>query len=268
MMIKLNLGEDEMMNKLKNNTDYLTHYTNVESLEKILSTRSFKFNAAKNLNDFWEGKSRDSDIPIQCMMYSSSWCEDISLEGIKYMWNNYAKTENGGIRIFAPKHIFKKHVYNHQINKPIKTYLPYKYHEEFIPFEQYYSHLYKIEYTDDMDKTFPNIKSKDRHWDEYNIFKLGKYKEKRWSIEKEYRYCLFLMHKGLLNVPIELRDLAIKQYYPESIFIEFRWSIYKKMIIQLSKDISKENEIKVYNLAKKYKFKVMRNDGKIILNKI
>ncbi|MEG1310457.1 MAG: hypothetical protein RR942_01110 [Romboutsia sp.] len=246
--------------RLKENMDYLTHYTNVEALEKILSTKLFKFNAAKNLNDELEGKSRDSDIPTEHMTYSSSWCEDISNDGIDYMWNNYAKRENGGIRLFAPKYIFKKYIYNHRINKPIETHLPIKYHEEFMPVEGFTQHLYKIKYTDNIDKIFPSIKLKDKDWDQYKIFELGKYKEMKWSIEREWRYCLILFNRGLNNVPKHLRTLAIQQCYPESIFVEFRYSVYKKMIVQIGRGMTNENRERLNNLSKKYKFKIIDID--------
>lgn len=244
------------MIKLKGNLEYLTHYTNIESLEKILSSQTFKFSAARKLNDKLEGRSIDSDLPLEYTIYSSSWCEDLSDQGIDYMWSNYTKKAEG-IRIFAPKHIFKKFSYNTNINKAFKTHLPLEYHECFLPTDNYNSFLYKISYTDELNMVYPSIKSKDAHWDQYNIFALGKYKEKKWEQEKEWRYSLFLLHRGVNAIRNDLRDIAIETSYPECIFIKFKYSIYNKLIIQARETLSDNNRKKLHEMAKKYKFKVI-----------
>lgn len=242
---------------MRNNIGCLTHYTTIESLEKILESQSFKFNSAKNLNDKLEGKSLDSDVPMQYIMYSSSWCGDTSEQGIEYMWDNYAKADKGGVRIFAPKYIFKKYTYSHQINKPIETHLPDNYHEKFLPSDRFSKHLYPIEYTDDLSKTLPNITSKDKHWTQHSIFELGKYKEKKWEVEREWRYNMFILHRGLISIPKEYKSLAIQQHYPECIYLKFKYSVYKKMLIQLNKNCNDEYRNKLHQLSKRYKFTII-----------
>lgn len=86
-------------------TDYLYHYTNIETLALILKNRTIRFNFLDKVDDLQEQQTADvKNIGQFC--YVSSWTDD-SNESIP-MWNMYASL-NLGVRIKLCKNPFKIH---------------------------------------------------------------------------------------------------------------------------------------------------------------
>ena len=77
------------------NTEYLYHYTSLETLALILKNRTIRFNSLDKMDDLQENETADLKN-IGQFFYISSWTEDAA-ESIP-MWNIYASL-NSGIRI-------------------------------------------------------------------------------------------------------------------------------------------------------------------------
>lgn len=80
------------------------HYTNIESLAMILSTRKIRFNRLDRMDDLEEGRVEAQGIPLGKYTYVSCWTEDEE-ESIP-LWNMYAGKEMG-VRISLPQDMFR-----------------------------------------------------------------------------------------------------------------------------------------------------------------
>ena len=80
------------------------HYTNIESLAMILSTKKIRFNRLDRMDDLEEGRVEAQGIPLGKYTYVSCWTEDEE-ESIP-LWNMYAGKEMG-VRISLPQDMFK-----------------------------------------------------------------------------------------------------------------------------------------------------------------
>lgn len=214
-------------------TDYLYHYTSVESLASILKSRSFRFSPLSVLDDLQEEKVRDWQ-KFGNYVFVSSWTND-NKESIP-MWNMYSNMTSG-IRIKMKLNPFKKYDVDISLLKqefpdisispkfptgykftfPAKN--PVGYTTEFtidkliIPnkdffLKDYYlfncapeNLLFKVEYTDDDNLLIPHIEKVSS----ITLGKLGKHKKTCWDFQKEWRYILCFAPIGfnkIANFPI------------------------------------------------------------------
>lgn len=184
--------------------EYLYHYTSIESLLLILKNRTLAFNSLQNVDDLEETKSKDIEN-IGKICYVSCWTYDES-ESIP-MWNMYTHNMQG-VRIKLKKYPFKKYKYNKE------EYFLKENGESFINYERLYKEdkasitmdnplLYKVEYTDDLNKIYPNIKTITNELSvlpngnfqtnmkkSFDFGNLGRYKRKNWDFQKEVRYII------------------------------------------------------------------------------
>ena len=92
-------------------TEYLYHYTNIESLALILKNQTIRFNSLDRMDDLQEKESADiKNIGQFCFI--TSWTSE-SLESIP-MWNMYASLTQG-VRIKLRKDPFK--MYDNDISE-------------------------------------------------------------------------------------------------------------------------------------------------------
>lgn len=152
------------------NTEYLYHYTSIETLALILKYHTIRFNSLEKMDDLQEQQTADiKNIGQFC--YISSWTDD-STESIP-MWNMYASL-NLGVRIKLRKNPFKVYdntaetlskVTNAQVTdnssgKPFQTTIPLAemFSKGFISIQAVNNQLLsKVEYTDDTEKLYPRI---------------------------------------------------------------------------------------------------------------
>lgn len=73
-------------------TEYLYHYTNIETLALILKNHTFRFNSLDKMDDLQEKEAADIKNAGQ-FCYISSWTDDIT-ESIP-MWNMYSSITSG-----------------------------------------------------------------------------------------------------------------------------------------------------------------------------
>ena len=153
--------------------DYIYHYTSIETLALILSTRKIRFNSLGNVNDLNEAKTEDmADFGKYCLV--SCWTKSAS-ESIP-LWNMYTP-EMRGVRIGLPKDIYmfdKSFDPNKKRYSPSSAPLPYP---DFI----------NVEYCD----TSPiAIRQNDGS---VRGDGLGMTKSRDWEFENECRFRLFLV---------------------------------------------------------------------------
>lgn len=82
-------------------TEYLYHYTSVETLEKILENRSFRFSSLSTVDDMYEGTTKDFGN-FGRFVYVSCWTDNPN--ETSSLWSEY--TGKKGVRIKLPKKIF------------------------------------------------------------------------------------------------------------------------------------------------------------------
>lgn len=208
---------------------YLYHYTSIEGLSYILSSKQIRFSRLDLLDDLNEGKSKD---PLDWGKYFfvSCWTED-SEESIP-LWNMYTP-EMKGVRIKLPMDMFKKHILDlNEIpsflqfadtsivpkdkNVIVKSYLPYeKLHgEDYIVISNCFSdNLWplKVEYTNDLEKLNKKYIDYDEKRDITTIqyFEIAKYKKKVWAFQNEWRFRICCLNA----VSSKFKDTMLEEDY-------------------------------------------------------
>lgn len=86
----------------ENVPEFLYHYTTIETLAYILSTKKIRFNALTHVDDMMEGKSKDFEHIGQYFLVSC-WT-NLEEENIPF-WNMYSK-DMKGVRIKLPSSLF------------------------------------------------------------------------------------------------------------------------------------------------------------------
>ena len=187
------------------------HYTNIESLAMILSTKKIRFNRLDRVDDLEEGRIEVQDVPLGKYTYVSCWTEDKE-ESIP-LWKMY--TDNGiGVRISLPKDMFKDYMFIGGLTGlDVSALMRYVDHTQTpflwkIPGSEYKgknyliipiesnnpaTFYYKIQYVDDvLSKTKEQAEKIIFDDIDYNmdLGKVGIFKHLRWEFEKESRFVL------------------------------------------------------------------------------
>lgn len=93
----------EVLKLMNQCTDFLYHYTSIETLALILSNRTFRLNSLDQMDDLQEKETSDiKNIGQFC--YISSWTDD-ETESIP-MWKMYSSLDSG-VRIKLKANPFK-----------------------------------------------------------------------------------------------------------------------------------------------------------------
>lgn len=256
-------------------TDYLYHYTNIETLALILKNRTIRFNSLDKVDDLQEQQTADvKNIGQFC--YVSSWTDD-STESIP-MWNMYASL-NLGVRIKLCKNPFKIHnntaeelskVLNVKINDEsngngMKSIIPLAemFEKGFYSIQAINRDLlHKVEYTDDPSKLYPRLLIEDGNQFTLLLGNLGKHKNLHWKFQKEWRYILNILPLNM-NQPVQtiaqnfqlvankIKLGKEKQPFPYY-DIHISDEAFEKMEIVLSPRLSAGNRVIVQALIEKY----------------
>ena len=186
--------------------DYLYHYTNTETLALILSNKTIRFNSLNNVDDLQEQETSDvKNFGQYCFV--SCWTDDAE-ESIP-MWKMYGNFTSG-IRIKMKKYPFLERATVPYLsedgleeNKTLIT-LKEMMDKKIVAAEDIVRQkdiLFKVEYTTEQDKLYP--KMLDYEASHIALDKLGRYKNKGWEFQKEWRYRLLLL-------PIDMTDFDKK----------------------------------------------------------
>lgn len=199
-------------------TNFLYHYTNIESLALILKNKTIRFNSLDRMDDLQEKESADvKNIGQFCFI--TSWTSE-SEESIP-MWNMYASLSQG-VRIKLKKDPFK--IYDNDItelgtipnlqigdgiSESIKSIIPIKdiIDKSFFSVQalNLESLLCEVEYTSDNNKLYPYILEDNGKQFKLALQKMGRYKNLHWSFQKEWRYILNF-------IPLNLKSLSLDAF--------------------------------------------------------
>lgn len=254
--------------------DYLYHYTSLQALALILKSKSIKFNSLNLVDDAEEKVSQDiMDGGKYCFV--SSWTDDDS-ESIP-MWGLY--TQLSGVRIKLPKSPFKKYEWRDPLcnEEKIKSYfsLEYLYQKDIFPYLSSENMLQKVSYTDNELKLYPKLKEYNEHGFHIGYDKLGKYKRKFWSFQREWRYILYIRPVRLSDY-LKSLDYGKRQYayniknhinpHINEIYLNINEKSIKKMEILCAPKMSSGDKILLQCLVEKYCPYIKISESSIRLN--
>lgn len=274
------------------------HYTNIESLAMILSTRKIRFNRLDRMDDLEEGRVEAQGIPLGKYTYVSCWTEDDE-ESIP-LWKMYANND-GGVRISLPVDMFKDYFIidglmgDDNVSAQILSMFPkmastitWK-----IPSNEYFRKKYliipvyshnlnnfyiKIHYVDDVATQTKDIVVVSHNENgtcnkNFKISKVGKYKHKRWAFQHESRFVLTIIpveneiSLDDANSYIEFVGKALStgmQPYFETYDMSLRDDLLDELEVTLSPSITAGQRVIVESLLKQYapKAKLMESSLK------
>ena len=257
------------------NSEYLYHYTNIETLALILKNRTIRFNSLDKMDDLQEQQTADiKNIGQFC--YISSWTDDPT-ESIP-MWNMYASL-NLGVRIKLRKNPFKVYdntaeslskvakatVTDNSNGTPLKSMIPLTemFSKGFLSIQAMNQQLLcKVEYTDDAEKLCPHILKEYGEKFSIALGELGKYKNLHWKFQSEWRYILNILpldinqpvEKSMLDSQIMANKMKLgleKQPFPHY-DMHISDEAFEDMEITLSPRISGGSRIIVQSLIEKF----------------
>jgi len=260
---------------MENENEYLFHYTSVQSLAMILKNKSIRFNSLNMMDDLQEGKTADKqNYGRFCLI--SSWTSE-EAESIP-MWRMYTP-KDGGIRISMRKNPFELSenipdtfrkfglsIEDNSNGNLLKTVVPL---DEMLEKKiqclesKLDKMLYQVEYTDDKERIYPKILNKQDDGGVKIAFdKLGIFKNKYWSFQKEWRYRLRFIPLDSLGL-VTKGDEVLSEWYSlleedklalpfDSYNLKISTESFEDMKITMSPTISEANKILLYSLVKEY----------------
>lgn len=248
-------------------SDFLYHYTSVDSLASILQGRTIKFSPLTTVDDYQEEKVKDNQRYGK-YVFISSWTEDVS-ESIP-MWNLYSDLSRG-VRIKLPRCPFKEYPIDQQrlegmnikIDPNFVFFKPTSevFSKPYIMFpsceKSQEAFLYKVDYIKDKELLEPQIKIQNGNEVNIALGKLGKYKNTYWDFQKEWRY-IFVFYPISYYECTNPTDLLVHRFNTgidlpfNYFFMEISDEAFSQMEITLSPKISDGNRIIIDLLKEKY----------------
>lgn len=256
-------------------TDYLYHYTSIETLALILHNKTFRLNSLDHMDDLQEKEASDiKNIGQFC--YVSSWTDD-ETESIP-MWNMYS-TLDSGVRIKLKANPFKLFEntpasIRNISNFPVTDNSNGSYLKSIIPIADMLDKgyicpgamnndiLHKVEYTSDYDKLYPRLVTHEGDKFSIALGSLGIHKNIHWEFQHEWRYILhfyplnFNQDPGQVTTSAQIMANKLlhgleKQPFP---FYDLQLddTVFNQMEITLSPKISVGNRLIVKSLIEKY----------------
>lgn len=252
----------------------LYHYTSVDSLAMILSTRRLRLNSLQRVDDLQEQKSLDI-VGLGKYVFVSCWTEEC--EEQLPMWKMYSNFESG-VRIKLQRYPFKEKEnlpedLRDATGEHVEGNAEGRYPRSLITVAdmarmkvistglvQQRNILFKVDYTSETDKLLPQIIERNDERVKLALDKMGKYKNVGWKFQKEWRYILYLYPLDINN-PTEVlhpekmmyRMMNDEANMPfDHIDLELDEDAFSNMEITLSPKISNGNRLIVNDLVAKY----------------
>lgn len=250
------------------------HYTNLETLAMILSTRKLKFNRLDCVDDLDEGGIQSDGVKLGQYVFVSCWTENAE-ESIP-LWKMYAGGVNG-VRISIDSDMFQDFLITNlnlpnglKSNGALISKIP---QEEFIQPNYFVLPIFnnsemfyrKIEYVDDIASATNSIVQRTMtdaiHAKVCVAYsKVGKYKHKRWAFQEETRYAVTILPVNPLMVvnPDDIGTEMINALYNHiqlpfsSYFMNLKQSALNNMTITLNPSATKAQYILTESLCAKY----------------
>ncbi|NHZ86081.1 MAG: DUF2971 domain-containing protein [Planctomycetia bacterium] len=177
---------------------HLYHYTSIDTLDKIIKSRKLKLNRLDKADDLNEGKTHDLGN-LGMYIFVSCWT-DTDSESIP-LWNMYSDGMKG-VRIKMHSNIIEPHFISS--DSEISLWAKKKFFIEkgtpyLVPIEEMHGQdfivgpyprdfLYKVEYSNNSNKIFPESY---KYENNYHIIKfglIGRVKRAEWEFQSEWRY--------------------------------------------------------------------------------
>ena len=186
---------------------YLYHYTSVDSLALILKNKTIRLNPLDKMDDLQEQKTADVEN-LGKFVFVSSWTDDPT-ESIP-MWKLYTNS-TAGVRIKLRENPFVWHgtlakdvaaktgmqlTPDSDPEGKLPTFLDLSemMAKGYMSVQAYNGRiLEKVQYTDDLSKLEPTVVKIDDGKVHLNIGSLGRYKNKHWEFQNEWRYIMTFM---------------------------------------------------------------------------
>lgn len=254
------------------------HYTNIETLALILKNKTIRFNRLDQVDDLEEGQSECSGIKIGQYLFVSCWTED-SEESIP-LWRMY--TDKGvGVRIGIEKDMFKTYTYNDgdvingvTMEGEVKTLLSpdmLAMSDLFI-FPCFNDGVFyrNMQYVPNLADALKNaiIRNSNGSFN-FELSKLGAFKNSRWTFQNESRFVLNIYPKpSSISVGDEIFATwlcsVLNQGIPNTIKyydLDLDISALNSIDITLCPNMSEGNKILVESLCKTYLHNVVPKDS-------
>jgi len=255
--------------------DYLYQYPSLDSLALILKGRCIRLTSLDRMDDPQENVTADV-INYGRFFFVSCWTASTT-ESIP-MWNMYTPIERG-VRFGLPRNPFKRQgtdleefaevTGDYPATGPktgtLNTFLDFSdlARKGIFSDEAWAGDiLFPVTYTEDKNLLEPRIKGADL--DNLTLGKsaMGRYKNKAWAFQEEWRYMMhFFTMKSWNNVAKLKSELAegaqaivegVHQVPIEHYFLEIDPAMFKKMVITPSPKMSDGNRVLLEALLKEY----------------
>jgi hypothetical protein len=255
---------------------YLYHYTSVDSLALILKNKTIRLNPLDKMDDLQEQKTADVEN-LGKFVFVSSWTDDPT-ESIP-MWKMYTNS-TAGVRIKLRKNPF---VWHGTLAKNVAAKTGMKLTSDSDPegklltfldlsdmmvrgyvSPQAYNGkiLEKVQYTNDLEKLEPTVVKIDGGQIQLNIGSLGRYKNKHWEFQNEWRYIMTFMSMNFrvgvemmsqmftmsVNKMAQGKDLPPFRFFDLDINPEY----FEEMEIVCSPQMTAGNRVILETLVEKY----------------
>jgi hypothetical protein len=244
----------------------LYHYTTVQTLEKILQSRTFKFNRLDKVNDPLEGQSVDR---ANLGMYVFVSCWTANERPNPTLWQTYADAERG-VRIRMPSEMFKRYVIAPDAKRGINVAPGTQY---LVPIDEIHGNnftvgpipkdfLVQMLYTEDPAFYRPQV-SPDPHLIQFG--KIGICKRTCWSAEEEWRFRFWITpappppHGSYADSEYASRweketllSFNRRLVQKEAFFLALREEAFRKMQVHLGPKQAPEDRLRARRLIARY----------------
>jgi len=208
---------------------HLYHYTSIEGLKAIVSSRTIRFTRLDLLNDPYEGYFSINNVPddidnYRKYIYVSCWNSQ-AIDSIS-LW--YIYTKMNGVRIKAKASMFGESMYIEELSScliPKSQISPISVGTKGLDKEVEVTSIYgpyKVVYDNHLEETYKHMYDTsiagaiDKKFTMYNVFlkEFGLRKVMHWSFENEWRYkiALFSSIHGSQDVILQYHDVETPDY--------------------------------------------------------
>ena len=255
-------------------SEYLYHYTSIETLALILANKNIRFNSLKNVDDVNETEFLDKEINnLSSHTVISCWTTNEN-ENLAF-WNMYTPKMQG-VRIKLPKKLFK--IYDFKTSNDVYVRTNQTITNSLVPEKECFNdnywilpfgdNFFPVEYTENEDLLKPRLFSLNNNEYTFSAGIIGKYKSTIWEFQNEVRFKMLILptidaKKNKIN-PLDdfLKILHENIQCPiESYYLPILKESFEKMEITLGPKCTVSQELIVESLIEKYnpEAKVFKN---------
>lgn len=262
---------------------YMYHYTDVETLKKIIETKKIRFTRLDLLNDPYEGLHKIGGVEsyeseMRQLVYCSCWT-NLERESVN-LWSIYSDME--GVRIKMKSTLFSERLVLREIRNgfiPIGAINPIKVNflkdNEDMEVKQIYG-PFKIQYVNEINETYEDVVSEsianEGTDDEFtmnnvSLEDIGMKKVRHWEYENEWRYKIAPVkevHGSNSAFSKEVFEVLIT---PEYIDVPYKTDI-EEILVGPKVSEETENDLRIFLKNMGLEISVRRSDIKINYKKM